>query len=550
MRQHGQHSTRSGEGESIPNAVPKGRGRASGKTPTAPDNVRALYASIVESSSDAIAGFDKSGRITCWNAGAESLLGLAAHEAIGRAPAEVLDSAMAADLARRVEEVSSSGRLMVYSAGFWDRDGAEFAANVTLIPIRDHDGAPIGVGAIIRAAANRARELEEIQQVLDGAQKASKLKSLFLANMSHEIRTPLNVILGYTELIGEHLLELNDSSQTPYVESVARAARRLMTTIDRILDYARIEAEAYEVKPVEIELGAMVRRVASEHEVEAARKRLEFTVAIDASEVIVRIDEYCLANALGDLISNAIKFTDHGSVKIRVARGSEGDVVVKVIDTGVGIDDDFQDRAFEAFSQEHGGYSRPFEGSGLGLALAHRYLAINGARLAMESEKNRGSTFTIKLPRDLVITPDAKATPKARVLIVEDDDESRELMRYMLAPRYDSILVASGCDICKSIDADLETADCVVVGIATDLRCGIHSPITFLRSQPRFARTPIIAVIDMSRADARRRDLAMSCNRVLDKPASRAQLFAAIDEEMEKAAAVRSRATLAPNESL
>ena len=257
------------------------------------------------------------------------------------------------------------------------------------------------VQVLVRDVSERRRAADELARARDEALRASRLKSLFLANMSHEIRTPLNVILGFTSAIGDPASGVGGPLDPAVVRSIEGAGARLLSTMDAILDIARIESGEFEIRSGVLDLREIVPRVAEPLEDPARAKGLDFTIALEADPALVRFDEYCLRGALRHLIENAIKFTEHGAIAIRLGRSPEGELAIDVRDTGIGIDARYLERLFEPFTQEEEGYGRRFEGSGLGLALARHYVEGNGGRVAVESRKGRGSRFSIVFPRSL-----------------------------------------------------------------------------------------------------------------------------------------------------
>jgi signal transduction histidine kinase len=236
---------------------------------------------------------------------------------------------------------------------------------------------------------------DELSAARDAALEASRLKSAFVANITHEIRTPLNVILGYADLMVERLAEINDDSVSEYAEPIHRAGQRLLDTIGAVLDLSRIESGAFELQPVAISLDAMVERHVKDLNVLARKKGIRLYSEIDAPDATVIFDEHCLSNTIINLLQNAIKFTEEGSVSVRVFRDRAGMLALEVRDTGDGIDAVYLPRLFEPFSQESQESARSHEGAGLGLALVRRYVEFNRARIEVESTKHVGTAFTV-----------------------------------------------------------------------------------------------------------------------------------------------------------
>lgn len=241
---------------------------------------------------------------------------------------------------------------------------------------------------------------DELSAARDAALEASRLKSGFVANITHEIRTPLNVILGYTDLMVERLAEINDESVSEYAEPIHRAGQRLLDTIGAVLDLSSIESGAFELQPVRIMLPEMVERHVKDLSVLARKKGITLNSQIDVPDATVIFDEHCLSNTIINLLQNAIKFTERGSVLVRVFRDREGVLALEVRDTGGGIDSAYLPRLFEPFSQESQESARSHEGAGLGLALVRRYVEFNGARIEVESTKHFGTTFTVIFARE------------------------------------------------------------------------------------------------------------------------------------------------------
>ncbi len=357
---------------------------------------------LVEEARDyAIWMIDSAGRVASWNRGGEQLMGYAADEIMGRHIACFFPPKERA--AGRPEEAIENARVHGrFETEGWclRKDGTRFFAHVVIAALRDATGRPLGFSIISRDTTEHKRRELELTRARDAALEASRLKSAFVANVTHEIHTPLNIILGYADLMAERLAELGDEHASDYAAPVRRASKRLLDTVASILEVSRIEAGGYRLDPRIIRLGEFVERLVKEFNVLAAKKGLALSARIDEPQAIVRFDEACLANALTNLLQNAIKFTERGEVSIRLWRDARAALCLDVRDTGIGIDADYLPHIFEAFSQENPGLTRRFEGVGLGLSLVRKYLELNGAEIAVASEKHKGSTFTIRFARD------------------------------------------------------------------------------------------------------------------------------------------------------
>jgi PAS domain S-box-containing protein len=353
---------------------------------------------IFDSSHDAIViATPDDGRIVDVNSAFSRIYGHRREQALGKDPQELALFVNPENHRRFRREVLERGALSNFETDLRTADGRIVPTLLSSVMV--DLGVGVRVVSILRDISERRAADLELARARDAALESTRLKSAFLANTSHEIRTPLNVILGYTDLVGEHLADIGDHTQDAYLEALGRAGRRLLKTIQQILDYSRIEARALTPNPSAIALAPFIEDQANDLNVLAAEKGLKLRLEIAESDATVRFDEYCLQSALSNLLQNAIKFTDRGEIVLGLDRDSTGTLKLEVRDTGIGIDNDYLPRLFEPFSQEQTGHRRRFEGAGLGLAFARKCVELGGAQISAASRKGEGSTFTIAFPR-------------------------------------------------------------------------------------------------------------------------------------------------------
>jgi signal transduction histidine kinase/HAMP domain-containing protein len=246
-------------------------------------------------------------------------------------------------------------------------------------------------------AIENAELFEEIERKGHELAAASRHKSEFLANMSHELRTPLNAVLGYAELIQDGIYGEVPAKIQGVLERIQQNGRHLLGLINDVLDLSKIEAGQLTLAPVEYSVRELVLDVVSATEALAAEKQLALEVDAPADLPRGRGDERRLTQVLMNLVSNAIKFTDAGSVSIR-ATVEGGSVLVEVSDTGIGIAAADRQRIFEEFQQVDSSSTRKKGSTGLGLAIARRIVELHGGRIWVESTPGQGSTFAFTLP--------------------------------------------------------------------------------------------------------------------------------------------------------
>jgi GAF domain-containing protein len=247
-------------------------------------------------------------------------------------------------------------------------------------------------------AIENARLIGEIQDKSRELEIASRHKSEFLATMSHELRTPLNAIIGFSEVLLEQMFGTVNEKQAEYLSDVLASGRHLLSLINDILDLSKIEAGRMELDLDTFSLPEALQNGVTMVRERAARHDIALTLDVAPDVDLVEADPRKIKQVVFNLLSNAVKFTpDGGRVGVRAERGN-GDIVVRVTDTGIGIAEEDRERIFEEFQQARRQSERSREGTGLGLALAKRFVELHGGRLTVESEVGKGSTFTFTLP--------------------------------------------------------------------------------------------------------------------------------------------------------
>jgi signal transduction histidine kinase len=252
---------------------------------------------------------------------------------------------------------------------------------------------------LIREIEDRRKVEEQLIHAKESAERSERLRSEFLAQMSHEIRTPVNSILSFTSLLKAELEDTLPEDLKPSFSIIESGGRRLIRTIDLILNMSAIQAGVFETKPVKFDLvkDALVPLM-GEFTSSARTKNLDLKLQLRTDQTSIVADLYTVTQIFANLIDNAIKYTKAGSVIVIVEKPEGGKLRVMVKDTGIGIAKEFIPYLFDAFTQEETGYSRRFEGTGLGLSLVKKFAEMNYSEVIVTSEKGKGTVFAVKFP--------------------------------------------------------------------------------------------------------------------------------------------------------
>ena len=354
------------------------------------------YRLLFENINDAVA-INQNGKYVYFNRQFRQMLGYATAEMDHKDYREVFSEEGLQILAAR-QQIRERGEEPParYETSFVRKDGQLINIEANVITIV-YEGQPAAY-AVLRDITERKRAEAELAESLLSAKQANSVKDQFIANISHEIRTPLNSIIGFSDLFQQRYGKMVSEKDQGIFQYITNSSDRLMRTVDSILNISQLDAGSIKIEKRELDLNYIVRAVIGEVKSQVDEKGLEITYIPTDQQATVLVDNYSTHQAILNIIGNAIKYTLEGKIDLKLIQKKDS-YRLSIQDTGIGISEEYQNRIFEPYTQESEGFTKSFQGIGLGLALTKRYLELNGVELELESEKNGGSTFTLIFPK-------------------------------------------------------------------------------------------------------------------------------------------------------
>jgi PAS domain S-box-containing protein len=499
----------------------------------------ARYRRLADNASDILACFDTTGRFTYLSPSIESVLGYAPESLIGRRTRDLMHPEdYKRSLATYTAHVASARPYEPFTFEYraFHKDGRTVWLAAHPRAILDEAGQVSGFQDVIRDISERKAAEEALVLAKLEAEAAASAKADFLATMSHELRTPLTSIIGFARLAAE-APDLPDEAAT-YVARVGAGARALLTTVNDLLDFSKLEAGRFEVVPRPTPVAVLAREALELFTPQADAKRLELAldVAPECAEVMLSLDPDRVRQVLLNLLGNAVKFTSAGVVRLRLHRPPpQRRLRVEIVDTGQGVAPDKIHRLFQRFSQIDGELTRGQTGTGLGLAICKGLIEAMGGEIGVRSEVGRGSCFWFELPF-IVAAPADDAEPESaptasldglRVLVADDHPANREFVRLVLG--------AAGIEVFEAADgesaADLaarEPLDALLLDLRMPRLGGLVAMQRIRADGGRNAAQPMLAFTADAGEALVSHLLAAGFDGVVSKPAEPAALLAAI----------------------
>ena len=405
----------------------------------------------------------------------------------------------------------------------------------TKIPLRDKDDNVTGLVGIGHDITERKQIIEELIKAKEKAEESDKLKTAFLHNISHEIRTPMNAIVGFSALLGEP--DLDDLSRKSYIDVIMQSSNHLLSIITDIVDISNIEANLIKTVKNEINLNSIIESVCQPFFPKASEKKivLHCENLLSDTDSLILTDRTKLTQILSNLISNALKFTDKGSVKV-LCRLNDNFLEFSVADTGIGIDRQYHERVFDRFYQVQSTMEKLYEGTGLGLAISKAYVEHMGGKIWLTSEPGKGTTFSFTIPYEKIEvetirlserkSPASFVFPKKKFILVAEDIESNfKLIKYFLSGSNVEIIHAINGKEAVEKSRTEEKIDLILMDIKMPVMDG-YTAVRLIREKN--ADIPIIA--QTAYADDRDKAIECGCSGFISKPFDKKGLFKVLSE--------------------
>mgnify|MGYP000885592101 CR=1 FL=1 len=497
-----------------------------------------LLSRSVEQSPVSIVITDKQGNIEYVNSAFSEITGYTREEAIGQNP-KILKSGhhenehykklwgnilQGKDWKGEILNKTKSGKLI------WE--------DVNISPVTDEYGAISHFVAIKEDITQKKKIIEELTAAKEKAEESDHLKSAFLANMSHEIRTPMNGILGFTELLSDS--NFSGEEKQNFIKIIQKSGQRMLNTVNDLIDISKIETGQMSVVLTPANVKEILFSQYCFFQPEAEEKKLKFVLndQIQQTEALVSTDVVKLDSILTNLIKNALKYTDLGSVEIGCNK-QDNKLYFYVKDTGIGIPENRQAAVFNRFEQADVGDKRAYQGSGLGLTIAKAYVEMLGGKMELDSKIGYGSTFSFFIPAgettgEVITEPEIspkeeklETFEKLKILIAEDDSIAFQYLKAVLSEIPCEISYAANGQEAVEFFKNNHDIDLILMDIRMPVMDGYQATrkIREINSQ-----VYIIAQTAFALAGDREKTIDAGCNDYLSKPVNKTELLDKIKE--------------------
>jgi PAS domain S-box-containing protein len=423
------------------------------------------------------------------------------------------------------------------------KDGSEFPIYLSATSILDNNGKFIAlIGVSIDITARRKME-HALLKAKEKAEEMNRLKSNFLANMSHELRTPLHGILGFSEILQE---KENLDEVKPIAETINNSGKRLLNTLNQILDLSSLEANTRKIDCKFVDVMDIIKDSVNLYRAESERKKIELFYYPAKTPVIAFTDQKIIYDTLNNLINNAIIFTRKGSVKVKVSEEKINDIsyiIINVVDTGIGINKEDLNIIFDEFRQVSEGWGRNHGGSGLGLSICKKYMELLGGKISVTSKPGAGSDFKLVIPKfasngnkksaDDKLKSDSATKPSeipvnrvdtsSGILYVEDEYESIQLVKHILENKYELDVAMNGKECIKKVKSNKYSLILMDINLKKG-KSGLEL-LSEIRKINYYIDIPVIAVTAYAMKGDKEEFINAGCTDYISKPFAKKDLL-------------------------
>ncbi|MEZ5106330.1 MAG: ATP-binding protein [Draconibacterium sp.] len=475
----------------------------------------------------------------------EQLYGATEKEIVGKTDYNFVSKEMADFFRQKDNEAAVADKPSINEEEITFADGHKEIIETIKTPIYGNDGTFIGVLGIGRDITRRKKAEHELLRAKEKAEESDRLKSAFLANMSHEIRTPMNGILGFAELLKEP--ELSGEQQKEYIQIIEKSGARMLSIINDIISISKIESGIMDVHLSETNINNRLQFVYDSLKLDAAYKKLglSFTCGLTDNEAIITTDSEKFYSILSNLVKNAIKYTNEGTIEYGYTVKEEK-VEFYVKDTGIGIPKEKVDVIFERFIQADIANKMARHGAGLGLSISKAYVEMLGGRIWVDSEESRGSTFFFTLPSNINtnkkvnITTGFNAVAEEKTVISEnqglkilsaEDDKASEMLISIELGKFSREILKVNTGT-RAVEACLNNPDIDLILMDIQMP-GMNGYDATRKIRKSNKKVIIIAQTAFALEGDREKAIEAGCNNYISKPIKKCDLELIIHKHFE-----------------
>ncbi len=511
------------------------------------DQIKTLSRSV-EQSPVIVVITDPAGTIEYVNPKFSESTGYAFEEAVGRNPRILRSGLTPASVYKSLWTTVLSGKEWRGEFCNKRKNGEIYWEDASISPMFDEEGQIIHFVAVKEEITARKKMEQDLIAAKENAEEMNRLKSSFLANMSHELRTPMIGILGYSQLLEQELVEKQTKR---YAHIINDSGKRLMETLNLILNLSRIEAGKQEINLSLVEIIGVINEELTLFEEMAHNNSLSLKIDTKLQAVLVSLDEQMFRQIINNLVNNALKYTEKGEVVVGIRTEYNDNmnyVVIAVRDTGIGIKKEYLKIIWDEFRQISEGRARNFEGTGLGLSITKKFTEKLKGEISVESEPDKGSTFKVSFPVDpekITPKPDRPVDPDdylsevedsgksllPLLLYVEDDPIAINFVSTVLENHYRLDIANNSKTALEKVTEQQYAAILMDINLGRDLVDGVQTT-RIIRQFDAYRDVPIIAVTAYAMVGDREEFMQAGCTHYLSKPFRIAELIAVLKDAL------------------